>query len=123
MRKFFFSVVFLLLVSSFGFAGYKWFTDNQYGEADLVAGKQRFESYCVSCHGDKGHGDGLVAKAMDIKPDNISAELLNPFGTKVELIGSVLEGGNGQGSAMPPFKTVLSENEVNDIFEYIKSIN
>ncbi|MBY6238317.1 cytochrome c [Vibrio harveyi] len=123
MRKFFFSVVFLLLVPSFGFAGYKWFTDNQYGEADLVAGKQRFESYCVSCHGDKGHGDGLVAKAMDIKPDNISAELLNPFGTKVELIGSVLEGGNGQGGAMPPFKTVLSENEVNDIFEYIKSIN
>ncbi|MCV3264105.1 hypothetical protein OGZ01_22015 [Vibrio harveyi] len=42
MRKFFFSVVFLLLVSSFGFAGYKWFTDNQYGEADLVAGKQTF---------------------------------------------------------------------------------
>ncbi|EKO3784146.1 c-type cytochrome [Vibrio harveyi] len=123
MRKFFFSVVFLLLVSSFGFAGYKWFTDNQYGEADLVAGKQRFESYCVSCHGDKGHGDGLVAKAMNIKPDNISAELLNPFGTKVELIGSVLEGGNGQGGEMPPFKTVLSENEVNDIFEYIKSIN
>ncbi|MHA2796296.1 c-type cytochrome [Vibrio harveyi] len=123
MRKFFFSVVFLLLVSSFGFAGYKWFTDNQYGEADLVAGKQRFESYCVSCHGDKGHGDGLVAKAMNIKPDNISAELLNPFGTKVELIGSVLEGGNGQDGEMPPFKTVLSENEVNDIFEYIKSIN
>ena len=71
MRKFFFSVVFLLLVSSSGFAGYKWFTDNQYGEADLVAGKQRFESYCVSCHGDKGHGDGLVAKAMDIKPDYV----------------------------------------------------
>ncbi|WP_274792830.1 cytochrome c [Vibrio harveyi] len=71
MRKFFFSVVFLLLVSSFGFAGYKWFTDNQYGEADLVAGKQRFESYCVSCHGDKGHGDGLVARAMDIKPDYV----------------------------------------------------
>ncbi|WP_274792850.1 c-type cytochrome [Vibrio harveyi] len=41
----------------------------------------------------------------------------------MELIGSVLEGGNGQGGAMPPFKTVLSENEVNDIFEYIKSIN
>ncbi|MET2853100.1 c-type cytochrome [Vibrio owensii] len=123
MRKFFFSAVLLLLASSSGFAGYKWLTDNQYGEADLAAGKQHFQSYCVSCHGDKGHGDGLVAKATNIKPDNIFDELTNPFGTKVELIGTVLEGENGQSGAMPPFKSVLSEKQVNDIFEYIKSIN
>ncbi|MGR5162911.1 c-type cytochrome [Vibrio owensii] len=123
MRKFFFSAVLLLLVSSSGFAGYKWFTDNQYGEADLAAAQQNFQSYCVSCHGDKGHGDGLVAKATNIKPDNIFDELTNPFGTKMELIGTVLEGENGQSGAMPPFKPVLSEKQVNDIFEYIKSIN
>lgn len=123
MRKFFFSAVLLLLASSSGFAGYKWFIDNQYGEADLAAGQQHFQSYCVSCHGDKGHGDGLVAKATNIKPDNIFDELTNPFGTKVELIGTVLEGENGQSGAMPSFKSVLSEKQVNDIFEYIKSIN
>jgi mono/diheme cytochrome c family protein len=123
MRKFFFSAVLLLLAFSSGFTGYKWFTDNQYGEADLAAGQQYFESYCVSCHGGKGHGDGLVAEATNIKPDNIFDELTNPFGTKVELIGTVLEGENGQSDAMPPFKSVLSEKQVNDIFEYIKSIN
>ncbi|AYO22208.1 cytochrome c [Vibrio owensii] len=123
MRKFFFSAVLLLLASCSGFAGYKWFTDNQYGEADLASGQQHFESYCVSCHGDKGHGDGLVAKVTNIKPDNIFDELTNPFGTKVELIGTVLEEENGQSGAMPPFKSVLSEKQVNDIFEYIKSIN
>ncbi|WP_182027433.1 c-type cytochrome [Vibrio rotiferianus] len=123
MRKLFFSVAFLLFATSTGFAGYKWFTDNQYGEADLTVGKQRFESYCISCHGDKGHGDGLAANALNIKPDNIYAELLNPFGTKVELIDSVLEGDNGQGGTMPPFKAVLSEKEINDIFEYIRSLN
>ncbi|WP_045465820.1 c-type cytochrome [Vibrio hyugaensis] len=123
MRKFFFSAALLLLASGSGFAGYKWFTDNQYGEADVVAGKQYFESYCISCHGDKGHGDGLVARATNIKPDNIFDELTNPFGTKVELIGTILEGESGETGAMPPFKSVLSENQVNDIFEYIKSIN
>ncbi|MGR5211061.1 c-type cytochrome [Vibrio rotiferianus] len=123
MRKLFFSVIFLLFVTSTGFAGYKWFTDNQYGEVDLAVGKQRFESYCISCHGDKGLGDGLAANALNIKPDNIYAELLNPLGTKVELIDSVLEGDNGQGGAMPPFKSVLSEKEINDIFEYIRSVN
>ncbi|MGR5172953.1 c-type cytochrome [Vibrio owensii] len=123
MRKLFFSAVLVLLASSSGFAGYKWFTDNQYSEADLAAGQQNFQSYCVSCHGDKGHGDGLVAMATNIKPDNIFDELTNPFGTKVELIGTVLEGENGQSGAMPPFKSVLSEKQVNDIFEYIKSIN
>ncbi|MGR5193181.1 c-type cytochrome [Vibrio rotiferianus] len=111
------------LLPALDLPGYKWFTDNQYGEVDLAVGKQRFESYCISCHGDKGLGDGLAANALNIKPDNIYAELLNPLGTKVELIDSVLEGDNGQGGAMPPFKSVLSEKEINDIFEYIRSVN
>ncbi|GAM74444.1 hypothetical protein JCM19241_5640 [Vibrio ishigakensis] len=65
----------------------------------------------------------MVAQSLEVKPDNIHAELTNSFGMKFELIDSVLQGDNGQNGVMPAFKDTLTEKDVNDIFEYIKSIN
>lgn len=106
-----------------GFVGVKAYMDNRYGEADLANGKTQFTNNCMVCHGNKGHGDGLVAQSLEVKPDNIHAELTNSFGMKFELIDSVLQGDNGQNGVMPAFKDTLTEKDVNDIFEYIKSIN
>ncbi|ELR66643.1 hypothetical protein C942_04341 [Photobacterium marinum] len=48
---------------------------------------------------------------------------MNLFGMKTELINSVLDGDSDQGGVMPALKSTLSKADVNDIFEYIKSIN
>lgn len=78
---------------------------------------------CQVCHGDKGEGNGIIANTLIVQPDSIYEELTNPLGLKYELIGSVLEGDNGQDGIMPAFKNSLSGRDVNDIFAYIKTIN
>jgi mono/diheme cytochrome c family protein len=36
--------------------------------ASLEAGKQKFDTYCLPCHGGKGAGDGLVNKKLLVAP-------------------------------------------------------
>ncbi len=106
-----------------GFFGLKAYMDNRYGEPDLVNGQIQYSNNCQICHGNLGHGDGIAAQKLEVKPDNIIGELNNPFSMKFELIDSVLQGDNGQNGVMPAFIDTLSDKDVNDIFEYIKSIN
>ena len=109
MRKLFFSVAFLLVATSTGFAGYKWFTDNQYGEADLTVGKQRFESYCISCHGDKGQG-GLGPKVSGQTYDYIFGRL-----TTYKNRGKV----GSQSNMMWSQASALSDQDIVDVSKYI----
>ncbi len=52
-------------------------------KALLDKGKASFATNCAACHGDKGHGDGPAAVALNPKPRNYSVD---PFkqGDKVE---------------------------------------
>lgn len=106
-----------------GFFGVKTYTDSRYSDVDLVNGQTQFTNNCLVCHGDRGHGDGVLAISLNVKPNNIAEELNNPLSMKFELIDFVLEGDNEQSGTMPAFKGMLSEQDVNDILEYVKSIN
>jgi len=123
MKKFALYTIVLITLSVCGLFTFKLYSDNQYGEPDLANGQVQFKLNCQVCHGDKGDGNGIVANSLIVSPDNIYTELTNPFGLKLELINSVLEGDNGQDGIMPAFKDSLSANDVNDIFAYIKTIN
>jgi len=123
MKKFALYTIVLITLSVCGLFTFKFYSDNQYGEPDLANGQIKFNLNCRSCHGEKGLGDGIIANSLIVSPDNIYSELTNPFGLKLELINSVLEGDNGQDGVMPAFKKTLSAADVNDIFAYIKSIN
>ena len=37
------------------------------GSLPLALGKQDFETYCASCHGESGHGDGPVAEFIALE--------------------------------------------------------
>ncbi len=117
----YFIIPIVLCVS--GFFGIKFYSDNQFGEPDIINGKAQFVSSCAACHGMKGLGDGPISNTLAVAPDNIYEELINPFGFKFELISSVMDGDNGQGGLMPAFRGILTEKDINDIFGYIESIN
>jgi Cu/Ag efflux protein CusF len=91
----------------------------------IASGKQLFQAHCVLCHGADGRGTGPAAKGLSHAP----ADLTNHFHMKpgdgdAYLFWRVSEGGTvepfkSMQSAMPAFKTVLSENQRWDVLAYV----
>lgn len=84
--------------------------------AMLEQGKAIYASRCAVCHGDEGDGKGPAATALPVKPPDFrDAGMIdkmqgNYWFWRVSEGGSV-EPFRSQGSAMPPWKGVLSEEE------------
>jgi mono/diheme cytochrome c family protein len=72
-------------------------------------GARIYENYCATCHGDdlQNNSNGLTFDLRRLKPDEYS-----------RFVNSVLNGKN----KMPPWKGVLGENEINQIWAYIRGV-
>jgi mono/diheme cytochrome c family protein len=86
-------------------------------------GKGYFQKYCVTCHGDFGEGNGPASAALDPKPKNLK-EAQNMFSDGY-LFWRISEGGTMEPfkSSMPPWKSVLDEDEIWEIIVYIRSLS
>jgi len=88
-------------------------------------GRKLYATNCSSCHGDNGTGNGPVAKSLSHPP----ADLTNHFHKAVGkgdayLFWRVSEGGQvepfiSMKSAMPAFKSSLSESQRWDVLAYV----
>lgn len=87
--------------------------------AMLAEGKKNYLTYCVSCHGTEGKGDGPAADSLNPKPRNFSKEQFK-FGTKPEEVFKTLSNGS-PGTAMAPF-TSLSEKDRWSLVYYVLSL-
>jgi mono/diheme cytochrome c family protein len=76
-------------------------------QSDQPPGKVAFDKVCKTCHGEDARGDaGPRLVPLDIEYD--------------ELLAKVREGGG----EMPPISTkTLSDDDVKQIFNYLKSLN
>jgi mono/diheme cytochrome c family protein len=90
--------------------------------AAAEAGKQTFNIYCASCHGQSGQGDGPAAASLDPKPQDLA-------GHEVEmgddyLYWRIAEGGMMEPfkSAMPAWKDALSEEQIWQIISYLRTL-
>ena len=95
------------------------------GRAQSAAeGQKVYMTYCSSCHGDKGRGDGAAGKALPVKPaDHTDGKLMNSFSDEF-LINIISKGGAavGKSSFMPAWGGVLKENQLQDLLAYLRSI-
>jgi mono/diheme cytochrome c family protein len=82
----------------------------------LAEGKALFAAACASCHGDTGAGNGPAAGALAPSPTNF--HLKKPT---AERAWEVLENGV-PGTAMPPWKDQLSEDERHALVEFVRSL-
>ncbi|HVP67410.1 MAG TPA: cytochrome c [Anaeromyxobacteraceae bacterium] len=80
-------------------------------------GKALFAKSCASCHGAKGEGDGLAAKALNPKPRNL---VTNPVKGGAPAIFEVLTSGK-KGTAMISYKH-LSEDDRWALSYYVDSL-
>lgn len=88
----------------------------------LRAGKALFEKNCSSCHGTSGRGDGPAARGLNPAPANLTAALKMPMASDAYLDWTISEGGVPVHSAMPPFKAVLSQDQIWQVVLYLRSL-
>jgi mono/diheme cytochrome c family protein len=91
---------------------------------DPAKGKLIYDTYCVTCHGPNGKGDGPAAASLPKKPaDHSNGNYMNPL-PNAELYKAVREGGQsiGKSNAMPPWGATLSDEQVKDVLGYVRSL-
>ena len=95
------------------------------GQAQNAAeGQKLYATYCSSCHGDKGRGDGAAGKALPVKPaDHTDGKLMSTFSDEF-LLNIIAKGGAavGKSAFMPAWGGVLKENQLQDLITYLRSI-
>lgn len=58
----------------------------------LAAGKKIYETNCLTCHGEKGDGNGEVGKVLNPKPRDFTKDPMKQGGKPEELFKSITEG-------------------------------
>lgn len=68
-------------------------------EAKAAAAKQLFSSYCSTCHGTAGQGDGPAAATLDPKPASFASAAWQDSVTDKHLLKVIREGGAAAGKS------------------------
>jgi len=87
-------------------------------------GQKLYTTYCVSCHGEKGKGDGVAAGSLPVKPkDHTNGAVMNQM-TDQSLADVISKGGaaTGKSSFMPAWGASVNEKQIRDIVAYIRSL-
>jgi cytochrome c1 len=87
-------------------------------------GKKLYATYCSTCHGDNGKGDGQASKSLPVKPaDHTNGSIMNQLSDKF-LFDVISKGGGaiGKSAFMPAWGGQFSEKQISDIVTYIRSI-
>ncbi len=97
-------------------------------DAQRQAGKKVYDQYCAQCHGDDGAGDGIAAARLHPRPRDFTSGKFKfrstPTGylpTDDDLRRTIRNGLPYTG--MANFDTVLSDQQVTDVIEYIKTFS
>jgi mono/diheme cytochrome c family protein len=81
-------------------------------DGDAAAGKGIYDKYCASCHGRGGKGIGTLP--------NLSDGRYMAGRTDVQLLDKIAKG--GQGSGMPSWEKLLSDQQRRDVLAYIRTL-
>ena len=88
-------------------------------------GRKLYASYCATCHGDKGKGDGMAAKSLPAKPtDHTNGAVMNQMTDKFLAGYHFSKGGGavGKSSFMPAWGSALDEKQVRDVMAFIRTL-
>lgn len=95
---------------------------------NLAAGKALYAEYCSQCHGDEGDGQGVMADRLVPRPRDfrrgiykIRRTIQGELPIDDDLFEIIRKG--MPGSSMPAWQDVLSDEEVWQLVDYIKSFS
>jgi mono/diheme cytochrome c family protein len=91
---------------------------------DQAEGRKLYLTYCSSCHGDKGKGDGPAVSSLPVKPaDHTNGAVMNQLPDKF-LTEIISKGGSavGKSALMPAWGSQIKDKQLRDVVAYIRSI-
>jgi hypothetical protein len=88
-------------------------------------GKKLFLTYCFTCHGEEGQGDGYAARYRHVKPRNLTNHAYMATRTDERLFAAISEGGAAfHGSlTMPYWRDSLSKGQIWDLVSYVRTLH
>lgn len=86
-------------------------------DADVLPGQATYDKKCKSCHGKTGEGNPVMGKALKVDPTLLPLKELKE--TDEELTGIIRDGKN----KMPVFKGKISDEEIANLVQYIRSFS
>jgi mono/diheme cytochrome c family protein len=90
-------------------------------DADSIArGEALYADNCAACHGPAGKGDGPVGMTLNPPPADLTIHTVAGVHSDGKLWTWITDG--YPGSAMPAFKTILSDDERWDIVNFIRTL-
>lgn len=85
--------------------------------ASIAAGSAVYTKQCLSCHGEKGKGDGPASKELNPKPRNLSDESIAKESDGA-LFWKITEGRK----PMPTFDKMITETERWQVINYVRAL-
>ena len=91
---------------------------------ELRLGRAVYVSYCQTCHGEAGAGDGFNAFNLDPRPRDLSDPAFQKTKTDAEFADTIRRGGAGVGMSalMPPWGHTLSARKIDAVVLYLRSL-
>lgn len=86
----------------------------------VAAGQEVYSTYCASCHGMEGKGDGPVGLTLNPRPADLSQHAIAGIHADAQLFEWITNG--FPGSRMPAFKTTLSDTERWHLVNFIRTL-
>ncbi len=88
-------------------------------EFAIERGSKIYYTYCVSCHGVNGEGNGKRAAKLETLPSNFAR-----IGSPKEYMELMIRKGGesiGRSRAMPPWEDELSNENIEDVISFVAS--
>lgn len=93
---------------------------------DPVKGEAIYKTYCVTCHGDTGEGNGSASGALDPKPANFTDKKRAAAATDEYIYKMVKNGGaaNGKSPYMVAWGPALGDDQkIRDVASYVRTFS
>ncbi len=90
---------------------------------EVRSGRDIYQHYCQTCHGETGAGDGFNAFNLDPHPRDFSDPAFQKK-TDVDIRDAIRRGGAGVGLSplMPPWGRTLGDRKVEDVLLYLRTL-
>lgn len=90
----------------------------------LADGATTYASYCATCHGPAGLGDGPASAALVPAPASLAGPDFWDAQTDAAVKKVIKEGGaaSGRSPVMPAWGTSLTDGQIDELIAYLKTL-